>query len=532
MARKAPPSRRKAGAAAAAPGRLNAMVRMLAEALSQGAPPDLLEPLVDRLLAAGLTGQVAKGLLDIADAPAEDEDAAAHALVLSVLLDELRLRAHGGDSAAGREIEALRGSVAVALDAGQASPIAVMLLGQAMARAQVDPGPRLREALADAALAAGADGTAPASAAPDLAALAESLGQDPFAIAEELGTLLAIVPAAQRLPVILGFARAGEAAIREAALGLALGLPDEQAGEVLAALAEAPEVSAALPDRLVRLRPWLREALRPRLDATLRVLRPRAAGAKAAPRVEIRAVLSSLTDGAGAQSVFVALRRGRDHALISFLMKQGVGIADAITHAGLPAAELRAMTARLAEALELLEVPLDFLEFRLGAALGETLAAGAAPPFALLEAAEYLALAPITPAPVSTAALLDRLLGRLPAEQTDMAALAAAQARLPRLLPQTQESWFEAGDEVEALLRPLRGRAKREQALLERWLPARRGIWAGRLAWTAAALKAAEEEAQDWIDLALVARDLAGAAPLAGMPVMRAVAARSVGSRR
>jgi hypothetical protein len=82
---------------------------------------------------------------------------------------------------------------------------------------------------------------------------------------------------------------------------------------------------------------------------------------------------------------------------------------------------------------------------------------------------------------------------------------------------------------VEILLRPLRTRKQRIEAVLTRLLPGRRNFWAERCAWTAAVLKEnAEEDDEAWIDFALVARDLGGERALDAMPLAARIAAATV----
>jgi hypothetical protein len=90
------------------------------------------------------------------------------------------------------------------------------------------------------------------------------------------------------------------------------------------------------------------------------------------------------------------------------------------------------------------------------------------------------------------------------------------------------ESWFEAGEAVESLLRPLKTRKQRIEAVLTRLLPGRRNFWAERCAWTAAVLKESAEDDDTWIDFALVARDLADACALEAMPLAAQIAAATV----
>ena len=79
---------------------------------------------------------------------------------------------------------------------------------------------------------------------------------------------------------------------------------------------------------------------------------------------------------------------------------------------------------------------------------------------------------------------------------------------------------------METLLRPLRTRKQRTEAVLTRLLPGRRAFWAERCAWTAAVLKKGGDGA--WLDFALVARDLAGGRALDTMPLAARIAAATV----
>ena len=147
-----------------------------------------------------------------------------------------------------------------------------------------------------------------------------------------------------------------------------------------------------------------------------------------------------------------------------------------------------------------------------------------------MQVLEAVASGPLPPRSVSPAALCEALLSGLLDEQIGDEALAHAQANAPRWREWvgTIDTWFEADERVESLLCPIRGRKKRVAAVLAEILPSRREFWAGRVAWTAAALQA--KSGVDpiltplWIDMALVARAITSDAPLAGIPLMRQIA--------
>ena len=149
----------------------------------------------------------------------------------------------------------------------------------------------------------------------------------------------------------------------------------------------------------------------------------------------------------------------------------------------------------------------------------------------MLQVAEALGLGPLHPEAIPPPVLLEELLAGLPEERTGPAATAAAHRASARWGQEfgTLDSWFEAGEAVEGLLRPLRTRKQRTEAVLTRLLPGRRAFWAERCAWTAAVLKeGAEDGGEAWIGFALVARDLAGGRALGTMPLAARIAAATV----
>ncbi len=113
------------------------------------------------------------------------------------------------------------------------------------------------------------------------------------------------------------------------------------------------------------------------------------------------------------------------------------------------------------------------------------------PPFGLLQVAETLGLGPLHPESTSPLAMVETLLAELPPERTSTAAAQSAHRASAEWEQkyETVATWFEAGGAVEHLLRPLRTRKRRIEAVSTQLLPARRTFWAERCAWMAATLK-------------------------------------------
>jgi hypothetical protein len=121
----------------------------------------------------------------------------------------------------------------------------------------------------------------------------------------------------------------------------------------------------------------------------------------------------------------------------------------------------------------------------------------------------------LPPQAVAADALAAALLAELPAERVGEPARQAANSASLHWPDRftTVQTWFEAGEAIDALLRPIRAFAKRLDAVGQ-YLPRRRAFWAELCAWTAALLKESEPLNPEWIDFALIARDLAGQRPL------------------
>jgi len=459
------------------------------------------------------------------------------AFLLERALDTLRLRRNGGDVGAGRAIDEVREGIAQALAEGGAAPGVLMMVARAFAQAELDPGEVLQEAMVgamEAQASAMPVGHGPDDSGDQFDAIAASLGNDPFAIHAELAATGSAFPAEHRAAMAAALAMSGNAAVREAALGFACAADPTTSAAALSALAQPPRgrpVPSAMVERLVRMRPWLSEARRADLDAAVRVLRPKAAPPEPVARPEIRGVMATLCDGAGAQSLFALVKRGRRFALAALLVKIGIGVADAWVTEGMGKAEADALVAEIAAGSETAEVSIGLLERRLADALAANVARDVPPPFGLLQVAEALGLGPLHPQAIPPSVLVEELLADLPEERTDTAATAAAHRASARWQQEfgTTDSWFEAGEAVEGLLRPLRTRKQRTEAVLMRLLPGRRTFWAERCAWTAAVLKeSAEDGAEAWIGFALVARDLAGERALDTMPLAARIAAATV----
>src|SRR5499427_10612076 len=122
----------------------------------------------------------------------------AYAFMLEAALGTLRVQANGGNVGADHTIAKVRRELDYALAKDGIAPEVLMLVARAFARAELDPGQALQEALMSAMEAQSASMLAalkPQDIADHFAELAAALDNDPFAIYAELATTAAAFPA-------------------------------------------------------------------------------------------------------------------------------------------------------------------------------------------------------------------------------------------------------------------------------------------------------------------------------------------------
>ena len=515
------------------------IAKMIGQELGSGAGPSEGALAAGPMLAeAGATTELVGRLLAEARRKRpNDRMIDAYAFMLEAALGTLRVQANGGNVGADQAIAEVRRGLDYSLAKDGIAPEVLMLVARAFARAEVDPGRALQAAMMGAMEAQSASMPSAPSAqdvADNFAELAAALDNDPFAIYAELATTAAAFPAEHHAAMAGALAISEAAEMREAALGFAFSSDPAVSSAALLAVSQQGRkglVSSKVVDRLVRMRPWFSETRRPNIDTTIRALRPKAVPPLPVERWEIRSVLASLCDGAGAQSLFALAKRGRRFALASLLVKSEIGVADAWVGDDMTKAAADALITQIVAGAEAVEVSIGLFEQRLADALAINVARDVPPPFGLLQIAETLGLGPLHPEIISPTAMVEALIADLPPERTDKAAALTAHQASTKWEREfeTLASWFEAGEAVERLLQPLRTRKRRIEAVAAQLLPRRRRFWAERCAWMAATLREGADEGDNtWSDFALVARDLLGERPLDGIPLAKRIAAATV----
>jgi len=459
----------------------------------------------------------------------------AYGFMLGQALETLRYGVERNYPDAMAAVAAVRAKVrALALD-GKLDPNTLLLVLRQFASAKLDLGDDLRAMMSDMI-----DGDAVSALpgnfdiGPVLAEMAEACDGDMFAFQAHMAEQASAFPDGQRAGIVAALLAAPDSSLWEAAIGWLLdpgAATRRDTAALLQQAATAGRFSPAMLRRLIAIRNWLPDNDCPAVDAVIRVCRQK--GIECAPLAPtvVREVVATGIDGSGAQSIIMMVKDGRKQAAAALLLKQGVGVRDAWVDAGLTKSDAEAFLFQVDTQADCYDSSIEYVRQALANALATGQESGTLPPFALVDVVERAGMAALNPEAAPTDALVGGLVADIAENRQAAASIAMAlkgsaawEDDYPFL-----ESWFEDGGAIDELLGAKRLVAKRRVALvIEQYLPARRARWAELLAWTAMTLRQDESTEDDWMDVALVARELLSDRPLAEIPLMTVIARKTV----
>ncbi len=476
-----------------------------------GSQVEDVEGLLGRLLAEAKSGR-----------PGGRDDR--HLTDLSEALNETRLEANGGDPRARQTLARVRSAVDKAAERGEIHPGYLIIFGRTFAAAGLDVGEPARAAMARAIMSGGvASGDAAYQAF--LKPLVGRTDAGEFELYEEADRLTSIFPTDFKTALVESLVRDERPLARRGALGFLLNRDERLALAAIAALGAAAAKGALDPEirnRVETIRPWLSPARKLAIETSF-------GPAPTAPETNEPSTkgarhFASVCDGSGASALFATIGRGKGYAIASIMAKSS-GVVETLVYDGLGREEMTSIEKALRSATPTEPVLPATFERLMRLALGRNLQSGAPPPFPLVRTFEALGLGPLEPDLSGPAEILSALMAAIP-ERDDPKAIARAHERIAD--SEFGNNWFEAGDEVDAALTGADLAKAGAQALLETYFPRRRGFWATTCALSALALRdSAKPRDPTWRQLALVGRDISGGAPLAGIPLMRGIAAAS-----
>jgi len=461
----------------------------------------------------------------------------AYSFMLGETLEQLRQRSEAGQRRAAMALDQVRAAIAEQLRSGKLSPASAVALVSAFSRAGIEIGGDVRAALNEGM--AGVASIEPGFPLPDpaemLRNLAEACDSDPFMIHSEFAGMTAAMPAELQLSLLGGLVLSDLAALREAAIGWLLAEPAiaRPLAQLIEAAAKRGLVSVASVTHLMLIRNWVSEDQRRAVDAIVKAARSAGAAPEKRPSIQIRELLMSERDGAGAQSIFASIKEGRKHALASILVKQGHGVRDAWVARSLSKAEVEDMIGHIASEMAVHETTAEDAAVLLSDALAESHRAGATLPFGLVQAIMMMGIADVAPRAMPVNDLIGSILAEADAAQTDANAQMKAVRSSGRWLATNPQlaSWFENGDDVAAAIKGKRRIDDRLAAIMKHVLEPKRGYWAAVVAWSAYAQRGDDEDSA-WIEMALVAREMASERPLTEIPLARYIAVQSADAAR
>ncbi len=159
------------------------------------------------------------------------------------------------------------------------------------------------------------------------------MAPDEFLFLEALNTQLGFLPVDNLKLIVSGLCPLGEKAVDAMAL-MVLDNDHEKAAAVAESLTDTSQlVSPKTLSRLIRIRNWTAESVQPSLDRLIRNARKNnTAPCPPSPVAEkdIVEVHMSGVDGSGAQNVMMIIRAGRSFHIAGFILKESLGVVDAM----------------------------------------------------------------------------------------------------------------------------------------------------------------------------------------------------------
>ncbi len=488
----------------------------------------------DALAAPGVDRE--PDLLDLLDellrrleSPGENDITEDETLIDNVVaeLAQLVVERNGGDPEARDLAAAIDEKLDKSLSDDRFDAASLVLLAKILSDSKWPVPARLKTRLVEAL-----DATPPAEPSEfDLKAalrqIADAAGDDAFAAHEALNSVLAAFPsdAAARMLGVLGLGR--EPVLLQTLAGFVMHPDPALALAAVATLktaASGRKVESVLVERLVRMRPWLTPDRQTPLDEAIRALRGQALPPREAVRPTPIKAFVLACDGLGSGGVLATLKSPTGWGFVAAMTRLN-GVAETMGLENARKAEIDATVRGMRESVATAETDPEGIGRYLQLSLGENAASRTPPPFRLVGLVESLGLGPLAPRSLSPGELIAELLEDAP----EVTGAALAKAQIDVTLAKAATAWFEAGEPVERLLRPVRGRTQRARALLNGYLPERREFWGRICAMSAFALslggKAERAQARN---LALVGREILSAKAMETIALMRQIAETTV----
>lgn len=458
--------------------------------------------------------------------------------LFSHVLETLRFDIESGYKTASDLAESVRMRLVTASKTGASDPSTLLFLVQCFGTAKLDLGEELRgvvEHLLEAVGEAYADDFNPADTA-DLfglvAGLVKQADGDPFALHAVLAESSEGLPDEHRAVMAAALLFSGEGAAVEVSIGWLLDPATSVRRSTANALEDAArkgKVSPIMLRRMITMRNWLPEDSRAALDAAIATARRKGVSPAQLDDIEVRELVTTGVDGSGAIGVLAHCRNKRKNILGSLLLKLGFGVRDAWAQDGVKQKEIDSAFAEVS-LLDQFAISADFIRRAVGHFLALGHQTGLMPPFGLVRFLEAVGVSSVQPELLIASSILDTIQhGRAISARAfeDLLAEGSDLANDYSFL----DSWFEARDEVDAVLTDNRYTSKKREArimfIMEKVLEPRRVWWADVAAWAACILYQAGND-ERWQEFYAAALAMVQKRPLHEISLMKTVAEQTV----
>lgn len=450
-------------------------------------------------------------------------------------LEALRFDIESGYKSALDVAEIVRRRLVTACQSEGADCSTLLFLVQCIGAAKLDLGEELRDMVehlleeVGEAHAGDFDSSDPADLFGFVADLVKQADGDPFAIHSFLTESAEGAPDEHRAVMAAALLFSGEAAAVEASIGWLLD-PAESVRRALAnALAEAARKGKVTPimlRRMITVRNWIPMDSRPALDDAIATARRKGVSPSSWDDIEIRQLVSTGIDGSGAIGVLAHCRSKRKNILGSLVLKHGFGVRDAWAREGMTSKEIDQSFFE-AGLMDQFTISLDFIRCAVGHFLAHGHQTGSMPPFGLVQFLEAIGASSVQPELMSAPLLLDAIQdGRTIMANAFEKLLADGSDVVDDYL--FLDSWFDVGDEVDAVLTRNHGaRKKREALIMEKVIEPRREWWTQEAAWAAYILYQSGSD-ERWQEFYAAALAMAQKRPLNEISLMKRVAEQTV----
>lgn len=457
------------------------------------------------------------------------------AFLFGQALETLRFDIEAGYKTASEISDNVRKRLVAASKTGASDPSILLFLAQCFGFAKLDLGEELRGAVEHLIEKVGQENSGdlnladPAELLGFVADLVKQADGDAFALFSVLAESADGVPDEHRAVMAAALLYSGEAAAMEASIGWLLDPAKSVRQSMANALEDAARKGKVTPSmlrRMITMRNWLPEESRAALDAAVATARRKGVSPAQWDDVEVCQLVTTGVDGSGAIGVLAHCRNKRKNILGSLVLKLGFGVRDAWAQEGVKQKEIESAFAEVS-LLDQFTVSADFIRRAVGHFLALGHETGLMPPFGLVRFLEAVGVSSVQPELLSASSLLDTIQDGRAISTSAFEDLLAEGSNLVNdysLL----DSWFDAGDEVDAVLTGSRiARMKREGLIIEKVLEPRREWWAQATAWAAYILYQAGND-ERWQEFYAAALAMVQKRPLHKIALMKTVAEQTV----